>query len=154
MLNHLNPSVDDVVGKRGWARLLVGVMCLPTGLESMSPHYWHLLGESALGTDFSKTPGLRSVEMMRSFEEAEDWEKLEVWIVVVWQSLPESTPAPTMEDVERVTHKLPLQRPSALRRFKDLCERGSLYSSHEAQLRQVCDQAQTEQPPSESPPPP
>ena len=91
---------------------------------------------------------------MRSFEEAEDWEKLEVWIVVVWQSLPESTPAPTMEDVERVTRKLLLQRPSALRRFKDLCERGSLYSSHEAQLRQVCDQAQTEQPPSESPPPP
>jgi hypothetical protein len=82
------------------------------------PHYWHLLGKSALGTDFSETPGLRSVEMMRSFEEAEDWEKLEVWMVVVWQSLPQSTPAPTMEDVERVTRKLLLQRPSALQRFK------------------------------------
>jgi hypothetical protein len=154
LLSHLNVGVDNVVNKQVWGKPLAGVICLPAGLESMSLHSWHLLGKSALGTDFSETPGLRSMEMMRSFEEAEDWEKLEVWIVVVWQSLPESTPAPTMEDVERVTRKLLLQRPSALQRFHDLCERGSLYSSHRARLRQVRDQVQTEQLPLKSPPPP
>jgi hypothetical protein len=153
LLNHLSPSVDDVVEKRRWAQLLAGVICLPTGLESMSPHYWHLLGKSALGTDFSGTPGSQSVEMMRSFEEAEDWEKLEVWMLVVWQSLPQFTSAATV-GAGPVTRKLLLQRPSTLQRFKDLCERGSLYYSRRAQLKQVCDRAQTEQPPSEFAPPP
>jgi hypothetical protein len=76
-----------MVDKHVWVRLLAGVICLPAGLESLSPHYWCLLDKLSLGTDFCGTPGLRGVEVMRSLEEAEDWEKLEVWMVVVWQSL-------------------------------------------------------------------
>jgi hypothetical protein len=154
LLNHLNVGVDDMVEKWAWGLLLAAVVCLPTGPESLSPHYWHLLGESALGTNFYNTPGLQSLEVMRSLEEAEDWEKLEVWMVVVWQSLPQSMPAPTMEDIERVTRKLLLQRPSALQRFNNLCKQGLLPSLHWVQLRQVLDQAQMEQLPLESLPPP
>jgi hypothetical protein len=87
LLNRLNVDANDMVDKRVWARLLAGVICLPAGLESLSPHYWCLLDKLSLGTYFCGTPGLRGAEVMRSLEEAEDWEKLEVWMAVVWQSL-------------------------------------------------------------------
>jgi hypothetical protein len=151
LLNRLNVGVDDMVDKHVWAQLLAGVICLPAGVESLSPHYWCLLDKLSLTMDFCDTPGLRGAEVMKSLEEAEDWEKLEVWMVVVWQSIPSSTPTPLMEDVERVTLKLLSRRPSALLRFETLCKRGFLFDSHKSKLRRICDQAQAEQPPSESP---
>jgi hypothetical protein len=151
LLNCLDIGFDDMEEKDKWVELLVGVICLPAGLESLSPHYWCLLDKLALSTDFFSIPGLQIVEVMRSLKEAEDWGKLEVWMTVVWQSLPKSTPVPTMEDVKQVTLNLLLQQPSALQRFKDLCQWGSLYRLHKAKLQQVCDQVQTEQQPSESP---
>ena len=40
---------------------------------------------------------------MMSLEEAEDWERLEVWIVVIWKSLPlvERSISELMDDIER-----------------------------------------------------
>ena len=151
LLNHLNVDADDMVKEYVWVRLLAGVICLPAGLESLSPHYWCLLDKLSLGTNFYGTPGLRGAELMRSLEEAEDWEKLEVSMVVIWQSIPSLTPTSLMEDVERVTLKLLSRRPSALLRFETLYERGSLYHSPKSELRRICDQAQAEQPPSDSP---
>ena len=152
LLNHLNVDVGDMMDKRVWVRLLAGVMCLPVGLESLSPHYWCLLDKLPLAAAFSGTLGLQSVEVMRSLEEAEDWEKLEIWMAVVWQSLPYSTPTPMMEEVEQVSLKLLLQQPPALLRFETLCVQGSLYDSHKTKLQAICDQAQMEQLPLESPP--
>jgi hypothetical protein len=151
LLNHLNINADDMVNKFLWVWLLAGVICLPAGLESLSPHYWCLLDKLSLGISFYGIPGLRGAELMRSLEEAEDWERLEVWMVVVWQSLDDDELASTTEDVERVTLKLLSRRPSALLRFETLCEQGALYNSHKPILRRICDQAQAEQPPSESP---
>jgi hypothetical protein len=146
-LNRLKVDADDMVGKDVWARLLAEVICSPAGLENLSPHYWRLLDTLALGTDFSETPGLRSVEVMKSFGEAEDWEMLEVWMVVVWQSLSLSTPTPTMEAVERVTLKLFMQRPSAFPRFETLCEQDSPWNNNMHKLQRICDQTQAGRPP-------
>jgi hypothetical protein len=153
LLARLNVDVDDMVEKHIWVRLLIGVICLPVGLVNLSHHYWYLLDKLALGEDFSWAPGLRSVEVMRSLGEAKDWEKLEVWMMVIWQSLSHSTPAPRMEDVERVTLKLLLQRPSTLLRFETLYERGSLVASHKTKLQQMCDRARAERLSFGSPPP-
>jgi hypothetical protein len=152
LLNRLNVHLDEMVDKCVWARLLAKVICLPAGSESLSPHYWRLLEKLALATNFSITPGLQSVEVMRSLEEAGDWERLEVWTVVVWQSLSQPMPAPTMEDVERVTLKLLSQRPSAPLRFETLCKRGSFRNDNRLKLQYVCDRAQKGHSPSEPPP--
>jgi hypothetical protein len=154
LLNCLDVDLDDVVDKHVWVELLAGVICLPAGLESLSPHYWHLLDKLPLANDFRRTPGLRSVEVMRSLDEADDWEKLEVWMVVVWQSLLESTPTPMMEDVERVTLELLRRHSSAPPRFETLREGGDLYGSQRTKLQRICDQARAEQLSSESPPSP
>jgi hypothetical protein len=151
LLNRLDVDVDDMVRQDVWAQLLVDVVRVPAGLENMSSHYWRLLGELSLAASLV-TPGSRDVEVMRSLETAEDWEKLEVWVVVVWSSLSQSPPTSTMEDIERATLDLLLRRPSVSPRFEALCERGSLYPSHRDKLWQVCKQAQKEQLPLESSP--
>jgi hypothetical protein len=152
LLNHLNVDVGDMVRKDVWVQLLVEVICLPTGPESLSSHYWRLLGKLALGANYW-TSGLRNVEVMESLEKTEGWEKLEVWMVVVWQSLDYDTPESMMEDVERVTLKLLLRQTSALQRFKDLFVHRSLRDLHETKLRQICNRARAERLPSESPSP-
>jgi len=96
------------------------------------------------------------MEGMRSLEEAEDWEKLGVWMVAMWSGVPTSEP---MENIEEVTFKLLLQRPSVFLRFEDLCNAGIPNcsspgcQSYRDKLQQICDQVQAEQLPSEFSPP-
>jgi hypothetical protein len=148
LLNRLDFDVDDMARRYERIELLVNVIRLPAGLESLSPHYWHSLGKLLLTTDYS--PELRDMEVMRSLEKAGDWEKLEVWMMVVWRSLSKYSP---MQDIERLTLKLLLQRPSASPRFEALCEQG-LLRHNKSKLRQVCYRARAERLPSESPQPP
>ena len=151
LLNCLDVDVDDMVKRGVWVWLLVNVICLPMGPRGLSSHYWHLLGRLPLAMDFSQIPGLRKAGVMSSLEKAEEWEKLEVWMVVVWQSLSYSTPVHMMDDIKRVTLKLLLQRQTALLRFEGLCRVGQLYPQAKPKLRQVCDQARKELLPSETP---
>jgi hypothetical protein len=154
LLNRLNVDVDDVMEKDVWVEALIGAICLPAGVESLSSHSWRLLDKLESGKKHRWTPGSRNVEVMRSLEEAEDWEKLEVWMVVVWLSLSGGEPMSTVKNIEQVTLKLLLQRASALPRFKTLSNRNVLDSWYISELRGVCSQAQAKQLPSESPPPP
>ena len=62
-----------------------------------------------------------TMEVMGSLEEAEDWEKLETWMEIVWRCRQtESTKDESMEDVERVTLKSLSRRLSALPSFEDM----------------------------------
>jgi hypothetical protein len=145
LLNRLDVDVEDMAKQEEWVRLLVGVIYLPTGLESLSSHYWRLLDRLAMAANFCWIPESRTVEVMKLLEEAEGWKKLEVWMVVAWQSLPRSMPTSAMEDIERATLKLFMQRASAPRRFEALCQRGSLWPDDKARLQQICDRARVNQ---------
>lgn len=150
LLNRLEVNVDDVVDHRRWVRLLVGVIRSPMGLESLSSHYWRLLDKLVLagvvGVDFVP----RDAEVMGSLEEAEDWEKLEVWMVIVWESAEWFR---LTGGVKPATLKLFSQRPSALPRFERIFETGPLRVGAAVELRRVCHKARAEQSPSDSPPP-
>lgn len=148
LLNRLDVGVDDMVEKRGWALLLVKAIRLPTGLERLSSHYWRPLDKLALAANDYTDHTLDDValtscdvDVMMSLEEAEDWEKLEVWMVIMWLSLSRPAHAMTEQiaiDIEHSTLKLLLQRPSVLLRFEDL----SSLVGEDAVLRRICDQAQ------------
>ena len=144
LLDRLDVGLDDVVIKRKWGRLLVDVICSQAGPESLSPHYWCLLEELAAHGKFNTFFGLRCVEVMELLEEAEDWERLEIWAAVAWLSLISPELA---RDVEWVTLKLLWRQPSVLPRFEALCEMGVSWMDQGVELRRICDQART---PSES----
>jgi len=101
-LNHLNIDVDDVVDGESWAWLLVKVMRSPMGLENLSSCHRHSLEKLVASKHFLCLES-RDIEVMRSLEKAEDWEKLGVWMVTMWSGLLGSE---SMEGIEKVTIKL------------------------------------------------
>ena len=150
-LDRLNVNVDDVVEKGSWVWLLVLAIRSLAGPENLSPHYWRLLDKLVVAQRLALYLEPRDTEVMRSLENAEDWEKLGIWMVVVWSFLPYANiPTPeSMESVEELTLKSLLRRPSALPRFKDLCEAGTLSypmcQVYKVKLQQICDLARAEQ---------
>jgi len=152
-LNRLDINADDVADGVSWAQLLVGVIRSPTGLESLSSHHWHLLDKLVASKHFLDLAS-HDMEVMRSLEKAEDWEKLEVWMVAMWSGAPTYEP---MEGLEEVTLKLLSQQPSVFPRLEDLCKaftcENSNCQAHKDKLQQICDQVRVGQLPSESPPP-
>ena len=160
-LNCLNIGADDMVKNPRWAWRLVDAIRSPIGLENLSSHYWHLLPRLVVASKLSRSLKSRDMEVVRSLEKAEEWEKLEAWMVVVWSFLPGSTipKSESMEGIKEITLKSLLRQPSALSRFENLCESGNLSNSRpacqefKAKLQHICDQARAEKSPSESPPP-
>ena len=178
LLDRLDIGVDDIAEERAWGWLFVILMRSLAGPESLSSHYWRLLDKLApfmlLSRDFGSRAtevmgslgrdlGPWTMEVMGSLDEAEDWEKLETWMEIVWpsrQTEPTEDGSPegelvedgSMEDVGRMTLKLLSRRPSALPRFENMCEMVGLRDNGD-ELRRICDQARTEQSSSESPPP-
>ena len=156
-LNHLNADVDDVVGERkqDWVQLLAGVIGSPIGLGSLSSHNWQLLAGLMAALDFKIRANSCNMATMRSLEGAEEWEKLGVWMVVVWSCLPriKIPEFESMEGIEQITLKLLSHLPSALPMFEDLCKTGTLsrsaprnprYREYRSKLRQICDQVRAE----------
>ena len=142
LLNRLYVSVDDMEDQCEWVRLLVNAISSPVGLQGLSIHYWHLLeGLPPVWTP----PMARTMELVRLLEEGEDWEKLGVWMVVVWQSNPGSFAAlEDLEHLERVTLKYLLQRPSALPRFEGLPRSEGVWTGYHAALEDICARARAE----------
>ena len=148
-LNHLSIGADEMVEKHRLARLLVGVIRSPTGLERLSSHYWHSLDKVVVASGLNLYLTSRDTEVMRSLERAEDWEKLGVWMVVARPFLPHSSILipESMEGIEEVARKSLLRRPSVLQGFEDLCEAGTLsyqspaYRECRIKLQRICDQA-------------
>ena len=171
LLHRLDVDMCDVEEKSEWTELLVELIRART--RSLSSHYWRFLGKLALAAEHDIGFRSRDVEVMKSLERDEDWEKLEVWMLLVWESLPWrgrltiSVPEDVtlkdtgsmedsqlvedvelMEDIDRLTLKLLLRRPSALLKFEGLLE---LCWANEDTLRHICNEARAEQLPLESP---
>jgi len=144
LLNGLNVDADEVEWEYGLVRLLIEVICSPMGSENLSSHNWRLLDKLAADVLFDRALVSRDVEVMRLLEAAEDWEKLEVWMGILWWFIPSDheRESESMRDIEQATLKLLSQRPLALPRFKDLG--GRIRDSGGVALRRICDQALAE----------
>ena len=118
LLNRLDVSAGDIDGRIEWQNLLVEVIRSPMG-ENLTSHCWRLLGElvSTESSYLIGTLGIHDVEVIRLLEEAEDWEKLEVWMAVVWKFARHEMTPEWLEIIGDVTLKLLLLRPSAIQRF-------------------------------------
>jgi hypothetical protein len=151
LLNNLEVSVGEV-GDAGWIwmGLLMDVLLTPTGQERLSSHYWLLLGSLISVPLHCHFADDRQTDLMKSLEEAQDWEKLETWMLVVWWSRCRSDSVP-IQDIERATLTLFRQRPSAIPRFEGLLEDRTefkhppSFNTYKDVLQRVCNQARAEQ---------
>jgi hypothetical protein len=151
LLNNLEFGVDDTGGE-DWRLLglVTGVLQSSVGQGYLSSHYWLLL-RSLIFMGPSSHPGIVVNEgvVMKSLEEAQDWDKLETWMLFVWWSWCSRS---REGDIERITLTLFRQRPSAVPKFELLyekCRRPNshcLFNVHKDEFRRICDQARAEQP--------
>jgi hypothetical protein len=153
LLNNLEVSVGEAGNAgRAWTRLLIALLLTRIGQGRLSSHYWLLLGNLISVFPEWHFADDRQTDLMKSLEGAQDWEKLETWMLVIWWSGYYSDPVP-IQDIERSTLMLFRQRPSAIPKFegffKDHTESSvpplSLFDTYRDVLRRVCDQSQAEQ---------
>lgn len=139
LLDRLNVNAGDIIYTGVWVALLVSAIRSAAGHESLSSHYWRLLGKLVLdvGNLASLDPSPCDIGVMRSLEQAEDWGKLENWMVIMWW-LPRGQDV-SVGDVEQVTLLLLLERPSSLPRFEDLCKGDRIWERQA--LQRTCDRA-------------
>ena len=168
LLSCLNANLDGL-GEYQRVDLLGCVVRGPGGLELSLP-YWGLLDELVVVEGNYWDPESGDWDIMRALWEAEYWEKLEVWMLVMWKSLLWYGTPESMEDIQRVTLDLLSRRPLALQRFKNICgeetsdkeessngeesndgEEESNYNPKRV-LQDICKRAQAENPPSEDSP--
>jgi hypothetical protein len=150
LLNCLKADMDDL-DEDDRVDLLSCAVRGPGGLE-LSLHYWGLLDQLVVVKGYHHTLESGDSDVTRALREAEDWEKLEIWMLVMWKSVlgRYSTPE-SVEDIEQVTLDLLSRRPSVLQRFESICGVESSYSPNLV-LRDICKRARIENPPSEDSP--
>ena len=120
LLKCLDVELDEMKMERdSWGKLIL--QAVRSSLDGSLPlRHWRLLDNLAHDTYISiGSWGPRDVNMTKLLEENGEWEKLAVWMWVIWRSL-ERPVVKLLEDVERVTLKLLLRQPSALARFEEL----------------------------------
>ena len=74
-----------------WIRLLLDIAQSPDATQLLSYHYWELLVElSILKSRWLQLPDqyILSAQVMVSLEDAQEWDKLECWVGVVWINWP------------------------------------------------------------------
>ena len=150
LLNRIEVGVDEMEDRGEWGMLLAGVVHSPAVLKSLSIHYWHLLRRLPWSRRGFLNFRSHAAELVRMLEEAEDWEKLEAWMVTVWQfngywygDDPEN-----LERLKQATLKHLLRRPSALPLFEGVA--GIFEDGYLTALEDICAQARTEELPLES----
>ena len=123
LLNYLDVSVKDIDSKAAWASVFLGAIQSTEGIQLLAIHSWKLLVE--LATEWTRISEDEEPEyasrITNHLLEAEEWDKLECWVALVWMTWP-----PEIEDAaeDRVAMEwLFRQRPSAVQELPALMER-------------------------------
>ena len=126
LLDHLHVAVEEIgwIDIDKWASLLLNVIRSSEGPRRLSHWYWESLVELAVsdpwGLEFRDTDALK---IARSLVDAQEWDKLECWIGVVWTC---SKSAGIMEeDLESSTLLLLHHRPGAAQKLEQWIEQWS-----------------------------
>ena len=135
-LNQLHVTFEEMSDTTAWSSLLLDMIRSPVEIQCLSDQYWELLVEFAVLASWNW--GSRDADgliIARSLIEAEEWDKLECWIGILWMALKlEEIPQGGMsfvpegiteEDLEHPTLLLFHHRPGAAQRLEQLIERWS-----------------------------
>ena len=136
----LQLGVDDMRSGGRWSLLLKPLIRSKFGRERLPLRYWHLL-EELIAKDVGPHTRLCYPDTfaMKALEESQDWEKLEVWLRIVWTSRVEG--GTYLEDVIRVILTLLRHRPSAISWFASMKKPSwhCLLDLYNPEFRQICD---------------
>ena len=157
LLHNLGVGMGEVDDAEEWMCMLIGVLRSPVGQEHLSSHYWLLLRDLVPMAPPPHIHWDREAEIMKSLEEAQDWEKLEIWMLILWwaeyvySGSDVLAPNP-IQDIKQATLILFQQRWSAIPRFEDFYKKSTQlpdvdnrFSIYKDEFQQICNQVWAQQ---------
>ena len=119
MLNDLHVDAKDVghVGHK-WASLLLDVILSPEATQHLSHHYWHLLVELVIFHASWIEPPTYNPQIITFLKDAQEWDKLECWVGVVWMLWPPEDNETMEKHLECEMLSLFHQQPGAVQRLE------------------------------------
>jgi hypothetical protein len=142
LLNHLHVCVEDM-GNSKWMPILLDVVQSPEGTRSLSVQSWVFLAELTVSYSWVLEDPVYSPQVMASLLEAQEWERLECWMGVVWMVWPPRTNA-TIGDLEHVMVSLFHQRPGAVQKLTQWMEQWGTRQGEQVPeaFKRICSQLQ------------
>ena len=147
LLNHLHVGIEDVDDEFTWMILLVYIIQSPEGAQRLSNQSWEWLVKLVISGLWRVPSGFGHVayspQVVASLLEAQEWDRLEYCIGVIWMVWPPEI-SKAVEDLERVMVLLFRQRPGAAQKLKEWVEQWSQKCDEDIpeSFQQVCKQAQ------------
>jgi len=148
LLNDLQVCLKDLENRLEWAKLLLDVIQSSEKIQHLSRSCWKLLAELAAYWSDELGAGTYNPHIMKSLQDAKEWDKLKCWISVVWMVWPPEGGQTMEKDLENVMLSLVHQQPGALQKLKDQMEQWSnewswneIPESFKQTCKQVCDKA-------------
>jgi hypothetical protein len=141
LLNHLHLGVEDIHYPYTWMPILLAAIQSPEGIQSLSIRSWELLAELTKSWQSGLEDSVYDPQVTASLLEAQEWEKLECWMGVVWMAWPPQTDA-TTGDLEHVMLLLFRQRPGAVQKLTQWMEQWSEEKGEEVPeaFKRICEQ--------------
>ena len=144
LLNRLHIEIQDVMVPSRyttWTRVLLKIVRSPEGVRHLAVQSWELLANLAT-SGFSSTT--YKPDVMAFLLEAEEWDKLECWMGVVWMVW-STRPGITVKDLEHATALLFHHRPSSVNKLTGWMERWSKECNADVPeaFQQICERAHT-----------
>jgi len=126
LLNSLDVAVKDVGQQIQWPLLLLGITQFSEAAQHLSHHYWVLLVELTILYSFWLEPHpTYNPQVMTSLKDAQDWDKLECWMGVVWMIWPPKDDEPMEKELECGMLLLFQQQPGAIKKLQQWMEQWS-----------------------------
>ena len=125
LLDDLGVGVEDIDARADWTLLLLDIAQSSQGTQHLSLLYWELLAELVI-LDSPLVQGRPyAPQTVTSLRDAQEWDKLECWIGVVWILWPPGAGGAAEGDLEHVMVTLSRQRPDAISKLEQRVKRWS-----------------------------
>jgi len=126
-LDHLHVTAENADSSYKLVKLLLDTLQSPEGVQCLSHRYWELLVELIVDPhrlSLDTTP-IYDSRIMTCLIDAQEWDKLECWMALVWMVWPPGAGEMTEEDLERPMLLLFRQQPGAAQKLEQWMKRWS-----------------------------
>jgi len=144
LLNHLNIGVEDMEYRYKWILLFLDTIQSSKGAQHLSHQSWKFLVESTISEWWRLEHINYNPHVMSSLEKAQEWDRLECWVGVVWMTWPpDASDLETIGELKRVMVSLFQQQPNAVQKLEQWMKQWSSGCSEEIPetFQQICKQA-------------
>jgi len=145
LLDELQVNKEDP-GKVEWSRLLLDTVQSTEGAQKLSYPYWELLVELAVSHWCWLEGSTYNPQTIISLKEAEEWDKLEYWIGIVWMLWPPEKGQTTEGGLGHITLSLFHQQSGAIQKLEQWMEQwaGANWMQIPGSFQKICKQLHNE----------